>query len=228
MLLSDLAHIASQEPSLVSIVGNHSMLACADHARATVIAGLAQRSPSTTLIIATATGRDAAQLHDDLTQFFGSHDALLFPAWETLPFERVSPNVETMGRRLEVLWRIQGPSRPRIVVAGIRALLQKLGPQARSINPIVVHPGDQIDADSLFRRLINEGYRREELVEHRGEISRRGSIIDIFPSTADTPVRIDLWGDEVDRLTSFNVNDQRSTDDLGEAIIFAARELLLD
>ncbi len=228
MLLSDLAHIASQDPGLVASIGNNSMLACAEHARATVIAGLAQRSPSTTLIIATATGTDAAQLHDDLTQFFGSHDVLLFPAWETLPFERVSPNVETMGRRLEVLWRLQGSQRPRIVVAGIRALLQKLGPHARSIDPIVIHPGDQVDADSLLERLVHEGYRREELVEHRGEVSRRGSIIDIFPSTADTPVRIDLWGDEVDRLTSFNVNDQRSTDDLIEAVIFAAREVQLD
>lgn len=228
MLLSQLAHIASQEPGIVASSGNNAMLACAEHARATAIAGLAQRSPATTLIIATATGTDAAQLHDDLAQFFGPHEALLFPAWETLPFERVSPNVETMGRRLEVLWRLQGSHRPRIVVAGIRALLQKLGPDARSIDPIVIHPGDQIDADSLLGRLVQEGYRREELVEHRGEVSRRGSIIDIFPSTADTPVRIDLWGDEVDRLTSFNVNDQRSTNDLTEAVIFAARELQLN
>ena len=64
------------------------------------------------------------------------------------------------------------------------------------------------------------GYRREELVEHRGEVARRGSIVDVFPSTADAPVRIDLWGDEVDRLTEFSVNDQRSTDDLDEVAIF--------
>ncbi|MEO8162489.1 MAG: transcription-repair coupling factor [Ilumatobacteraceae bacterium] len=228
MLPSVIATIASDEPGLRASIGNNSMLACAQNARATVIAGLAQRSPSTTLIIATATGTDAAQLHDDLIQFFGPNEALLFPAWETLPFERVSPNVETMGRRLEVLWRLQGSLRPRVVVGGTRALLQKLGSNARTVDPIIVHPGDQIDADSLLGRLVNEGYRREELVEHRGEVSRRGSIIDIFPSTADTPVRIDLWGDEVDRLTSFNVNDQRSTEDLTEAVIFAARELQLD
>jgi len=133
-----------------------------------------------------------------------------------------------MGRRLEVLWRLQGTQRPRIVVAGTRALLQKLGPNATAIDPIVVRRGDQLDADSLLERLVHEGYRREGLVEHRGEVARRGSIIDIFPSTADAPVRIDLWGDEVDRLTHFNINDQRSTDDLDEAVIFAARELQLD
>ena len=56
----------------------------------------------------------------------------------------------------------------------------------------------------------------------------RGAIIDVFPSTADAPIRIDLWGDEVDRLTEFSVNDQRSTDDLDEVLIFPARELVPD
>ena len=65
---------------------------------------------------------------------------------------------------------------------------------------------------------MSAGYRREELVEHRGEVARRGSIIDVFPSTADGPIRIDLWGDEVDRLTEFSVHDQRSTDPVEEAI----------
>src|SRR5690606_27545791 len=70
------------------------------------------------------------------------------------------------------------------------------------------------------------GYRREEIVEHRGEFARRGAIVDVFPSTADAPIRIDLWGDEVDRLTRFGVNDQRSIDDLDEVTIFPARELM--
>ena len=69
------------------------------------------------------------------------------------------------------------------------------------------------------------GYRREEVVEHRGEFARRGAIVDVYPARADAPIRIDLWGDEVDRLTRFSVNDQRSTVDLAEARIFPAREL---
>jgi transcription-repair coupling factor (superfamily II helicase) len=64
------------------------------------------------------------------------------------------------------------------------------------------------------------------MVEHRGELAVRGSIVDVFPSTADRPVRIDLWGDEVDRLTEFSVSDQRSTDDLAETLLFPCRELL--
>ena len=64
-----------------------------------------------------------------------------------------------------------------------------------------MRPRDVVDPDELVHRLAQFGYRREELVEHRGEFARRGAIIDVFPSTGDVPVRIDLWGDEVDRLT---------------------------
>jgi transcription-repair coupling factor (superfamily II helicase) len=99
-------------------------------------------------------------------------------------------------------------------------------PGATTTEPIIVRPGIEIDPDVLGRRLVEFGYRREELVEHRGEFARRGAIVDVFPSTADAPIRIDLWGDEVDRLTRFGVNDQRSTDDLDEVCIFPARELM--
>ena len=80
--------------------------------------------------------------------------------------------------------------------------------------------------DQLLARLIAVGYRREHQVEHRGEVAVRGGIVDVFPSTADTPVRIDLWGDEVDRLTVFAVNDQRSLADLDLAVFFGCRELI--
>ena len=89
-----------------------------------------------------------------------------------------------------------------------------------------MRPGAEIDPDELSATLVEFGYRREELVEHRGEFARRGAIIDVYPSTADAPIRIDLWGDEVDRLTTFGVNDQRSIGDVDEVMIFPARELM--
>ena len=70
------------------------------------------------------------------------------------------------------------------------------------------------------------GYRREYQVEHRGEVSVRGGIVDVFPSTSDLPVRIDLWGDEVDRLTEFDPGDQRSLTELGSVALFGCREVL--
>ena len=79
----------------------------------------------------------------------------------------------------------------------------------------------------LLARLVAHGYRREHQVEHRGEVAVRGGIVDVFPSTADGPVRIDLFGDEVDRLTTFDVGDQRSVADLDAAVIFGCREMVL-
>jgi transcription-repair coupling factor (superfamily II helicase) len=77
-------------------------------------------------------------------------------------------------------------------------------------------------------RLVAMGYRREYQVEHRGEVAVRGGIVDVFPSTAEGPVRVDLWGDEVDRLTDFDVFDQRSTRVRDSVEIFGCREVLPD
>ncbi len=158
-----------------------------------------------------------------------SRPVLALPAWETLPFERVSPDVATMGQRLAVLWQVSGKEAtvPTVVVASARALAQRLAPWREIGAPLVVRPGDRLDVDEVLSRLVAAGYRREPQVEHRGEMAVRGGIVDVFPSTADRPVRIDLFGDEVDRLTSFDVADQRSTGALEAAAIYGCRELVL-
>ncbi|HSH10235.1 MAG TPA: transcription-repair coupling factor, partial [Ilumatobacter sp.] len=216
------------EPGLTRAFGDpDARLAIVEVARPISIAALAHLSNHLPLVVACPTGAMAGQLYDDLCQFLGPDTVAHFPAWETLPFERVSPAVETMGQRLEVLWRLRDRDRcPKVIVAGVRALLQKLGPGAVDVEPIVIRPNSIVDPDQLAAQLVEFGYRREELVEHRGEFARRGAIVDVFPSTADAPIRIDLWGDEVDRLTVFGVNDQRSLDDLDVATIFPARELI--
>ena len=228
MRLADLPPLLRDEPGLTRALGEpDARLAVVEVARPISIAALATLSNRRPLVVACPTGTMAAQLGDDLAQFLPAGELAVFPAWETLPFERVSPSVETMGQRLEVLWRLRDPERcPAVIVTGVRALLQRLGPDAVEIEPITVRPADVVDPDELVHRLAQFGYRREELVEHRGEFARRGAIIDVFPSTGDSPIRIDLWGDEVDRLTRFGVNDQRSIDDLADVCIFPARELI--
>jgi transcription-repair coupling factor (superfamily II helicase) len=233
--LAALPPLLRDEPGITRALAEpNARLAIPEVARPLAIAALANLSSRSPLVVACPTGAMAGQLYDDLVQYLGADRVGMFPAWETLPFERVSPNVETMGQRLELLWRLRqtgagqpGSARcPSVIVAGVRALLQKLGPGAIDVEPIVVRPRAIVDPDRLGAQLVEFGYRREELVEHRGEFARRGAIVDVFPSTADAPIRIDLWGDEVDRLTTFGVNDQRSLADLDEAIIFPARELI--
>jgi transcription-repair coupling factor (superfamily II helicase) len=124
------------------------------------------------------------------------------------------------------MWHLRQDAPAKVVVAPVRALVQRLGPHVEDVEPIVVRPAQQLDAEALVADLVAAGYRREYQVEARGEVAVRGSIVDVYPSTADAPVRIDLWGDEVDRLTTFSVSDQRSRDDVAEVVLFPCRELL--
>ena len=241
MSLRSLPALLRNEPALTRVVGaSTATLAVATPAQAFVLAGLIRLGSRRPVLIVTPTGSAADQLAHDLgalTQL-GDPDnpddpggVDVFPAWETLPFERVSPDVSTMGKRLRLLWELGGGSAdrgPQVVVAPIKAVLQRLGPWKTAARPVVVSHGDRIAVDGLVTQLVGMGYRRESLVEHRGELAVRGGIVDVFPSTADDPIRIDLWGDEVDRLTRFDVADQRSIDDLDTVELFGCRELVAD
>ncbi|MGI9022246.1 MAG: transcription-repair coupling factor [Acidimicrobiales bacterium] len=228
MNLRDLPPLLRDHPTLPGLVGSaQAVVAVSEAARAFTAAGLAHLSSRHPIVVAVPTTADAERLVADLGAFLGPDAAEVFPAWETLPFERVSPGVETMGRRLRTLWRLGDPERaPRVIAAPVRALLQRLGPHVAEVEPVVITVGDMVDPLDLVARLVGVGYRKEYVVEHRGEVARRGSIVDVFPSTADAPVRIDLWGDEVDRLTRFSVTDQRSTDPLERVELFGCREVL--
>ena len=224
--LAGLAPLLAEEPALRAVIGRQSTVAVPDAARGLFVAALAGVTSRRPLLLAVPTGNEAERLVRDLGQFLGAGEVELFPAWETLPFERVSPSFETMGRRLRVMWRLRSGTPPAVVVAPVRALVQRLGPHVEAVEPVVIRAGDHVDRDELVARLVAGGYRREYQVEARGELAVRGSIVDVYPSTDDHPVRIDLWGDEVDRLSAFAVADQRSTHDVAEACIFPTRELL--
>ena len=216
------------EPGLIGVMGKrNAVVAVPEAGRPLSLAAIAAQTERSPVVVAVPTSVEAERLRSDLALFLGDDEVALFPAWETLPFERISPNVETMGRRLEVLWRLQDPARaPKVVVASARSLVQRLGPGVDALEPIIVGVGDQIDIADLARMLVDAGYRREPQVESRGHFAVRGSIVDVFPSTSSAPVRIDLWGDEVDRLSEFGVNDQRSTITRSEVVIHAAREVV--
>jgi transcription-repair coupling factor (superfamily II helicase) len=238
--LQALPPLLRHHPGVAGLAGSRSaVLAVPEPARAFTVAGLAHLSGRSPLVVAVPTTAEAERLAADLRAFLGvghgsgdgpDEPVEVFPAWETLPFERVSPGVETMGRRLRVLWRLRAADEgraPRVVIAPVRALVQRLGPHVEDVvEPLLVRAGDRLDPLVLVERLVAAGYRREFQVEHRGEVARRGSIVDVFPSTAEGPVRIDVWGDEVDRLTRFSVADQRSTADVESVELFPCRELL--
>lgn len=224
--LAPLLPLLESEPGLRQVAGlSQATLAVPGPARAVAVAALAEQSERRPFVVIVPTTSEAERLAKDLSAFFGTEEVDVFAGWETLPFERVSPSVESMGRRMRSLWRLQNDP-PKIFLTSVRALVQKLAPDASSTAPIAIERGDSIDVARFIENLVAFGYRREIQVEHRGEFAVRGSIVDVYPSTTDSPYRIDLWGDEVDRLTEFAVATQRTTHPIDQLLIFPAREFM--
>ncbi|HEY5136697.1 MAG TPA: transcription-repair coupling factor [Candidatus Nanopelagicales bacterium] len=185
------------------------------------------------LLVVTATAREA----EDLTAALASllrHDAVAeFPAWETLPHERLSPSSDTVGRRLGVLRRLAHPEDDehgalRAIVAPIRAVLQPVVTGLGDLEPVQVRQGDEVAMDDLVHRLAAAAYTRTDLVDKRGQFAVRGGILDVFPPTEEHPVRLEFWGDTVEEIRYFKVVDQRSLE-IADGGLWAppCRELLL-
>jgi transcription-repair coupling factor (superfamily II helicase) len=200
-------------------------------ARLFVASALAQQG---SLLVVTATGREADDLAAELSGVFGSAVAV-FPSWETLPHERLSPGVDTVGTRLMVLRRLVYPDDARlgpplrVVVTAARSLLQPMAPRLGHQEPVTLRVGQEIGFDEVIARLVELAYTRVDMVGRRGEFAVRGGILDIFAPTAEHPVRVEFWGDEVTEMRMFAVADQRSITEIEveTLIAVACRELLL-
>ena len=159
----------------------------------------------------------------------------VFPSWETLPHERLSPGVDTVGTRLMVLRRLVYPDDARlgpplrVVVTAVRSLLQPMAPRLGHQEPVTLRVGQEIGFDEVIARLVELAYTRVDMVGRRGEFAVRGGILDIFAPTAEHPVRVEFWGDEVTEMRMFAVADQRSITEIEveTLIAVACRELLL-
>jgi transcription-repair coupling factor (superfamily II helicase) len=215
---------AAASPTELSLVGPAS-------ARLFVASALARLGP---LLVVTATGREADDLTAELRGVFGDAVAV-FPSWETLPHERLSPGVDTVGARLTVLRRLAHPDDARlgpplqVVVTAVRSLLQPMTPQLGLVEPVTLSVGAEIEFEGVIARLAELAYTRVDMVGRRGEFAVRGGILDVFPPTAEHPVRIEFWGDEVSEMRMFSVADQRSIPEIevDTLIAVACRELLL-
>jgi transcription-repair coupling factor (superfamily II helicase) len=184
------------------------------------------------LFAVTATDREADALRAALECLLPTAEILDFPAWETLPHERLSPSTETVGRRIHALrrmreWRPDGD--PLVVVASVRAALQPIADGLADIEPIRLALGQRgIDLNALTKQLVDLAYSRVDLVTRRGEFAVRGGILDVFSPIAEHPIRVDFFGDEIDALRAFTVADQRSIEGEPDVVeLVPAREILL-
>jgi transcription-repair coupling factor (superfamily II helicase) len=225
--LAELAGMLRADPVVAELIDSPmAAVAAGEPIRPLVLAALCSATEQRILVV-TPTTADADRLAHDLAAYVGTESVAVFPAWETLPFERVSPSMEVMGRRLEVLGHLlSGQAGPQLIVAPVKALLQRLATSASRHQPLSLAVGDVVDLPELSERLVSFGYRREYQVEHQGEFSVRGGILDIFPPTLESGLRIDCFGDEIDRITEFDIVDQRSVRELASTEVPACREFI--
>ncbi|MDA8195603.1 MAG: transcription-repair coupling factor [Actinomycetota bacterium] len=190
-------------------------------------------SPTSALLVVVPTLADVETLVFDLREFSHRFDVLTLPSWDTLPFERISPRLEAMAARSRAIWHLSNRHRrqkvrPLVVVATARGVAQKIKVDQYKFDPVEVRVGGEIDRDKLARDLAAFGFTRVYQVEGPGEFSVRGSIVDLFPPARALPVRVDLFGDEVDRLVEFSLVDQLAINPIDELSIYPVREVRPD
>ncbi len=183
------------------------------------------------LLTVVPTGRRAESLAAALSAYIPDAEVVTFPAWETLPHERLSPSPDTVGQRLQTLRRVAEWSgdHPLVVVASVRAALQPIAGNLGEIAPLELRAGTRgHELDRVVEQLVERAYSRVDMVSRRGEFAVRGGILDVFPAISEHPFRVEFFGDEVDQIRAFSVADQRSLPgDVDGVDLPPSRELLL-
>jgi transcription-repair coupling factor (superfamily II helicase) len=171
---------------------------------ASLSGGESARGP---VLAVTATTREAEDLLAALGDLHDNDRIAIFPSWETLPHERLSPRSDTVGKRLAVLRRLAHPDPDDtaygpldVVVAPVRAILQPVAKGLGDLEPVALRAGEERPMTEVVEALAAAAYSRTDLVERRGDFAVRGGILDVFPPTEDHPVRVEFWGDTVEEI----------------------------
>lgn len=229
---------ASTFADALTYAGRDADFSLTDGLRAPLLAGLvrrrAEQNASQAVLVITATGRESEAVRAALPCVLPEAEIVEFPAWETLPHERLSPSAEIVGKRLTALrrladWDTGDRTKPFVLVASVRAALQPLADNLTDYATTdLVAGGRGFDLAGLASQLVDLAYARVDMVTRRGEFAVRGGILDVFPPTADHPYRVDFFGDEVEQIRAFSVADQRSLPEpIPSVALPPSRELLL-
>ena len=170
-----------------------------------------------------------ARLAEALAFFAPGITVLRFPAWDCLPYDRVSPNPEIVSERVATLARLLEPGPPPILLTTVNALVQRVPPRdAFRGATLTVRAGATADQDTILRFLEANGYNRGGTVREPGEYASRGGILDLYPAGEPGPIRVDLFGDQVESLRRFDPATQRSTDRVKALVLRPVSEVPLD
>jgi transcription-repair coupling factor (superfamily II helicase) len=184
--------------------------------------------------------RDDARLYrliDHLRFFHPGVETLAFPAWDTLPYDRVSPNIEIMADRASVLAKLASAPAgeaprvvvPTVVVTTVSAILQRMPPRTAFANTTLSFKrGGSLDLEKLTAFLAAHGFNRTGTVREPGEFAVRGGLIDLFPPGAAEPVRLDLFGASIESIRGFDPLTQKTTGTHESFALAPVSELVLD
>jgi len=182
------------------------------------------------LLHAARDDRGMARIAEALAYFAPEIEVLRFPAWDCMPYDRVSPAAALVSERISTLARLlEPPPGPRIVLTTVNALIQRVPPRhvfQGSSRDIVA--GGTLKPEELARFLEGRGYVRAGTVMEPGEYAMRGGIIDLFPAGSADPVRLDLFGDQIESIRAFDTSTQRSGAKLERFVLRPVSEVALD
>jgi len=196
-----------------------------------VLGGLVARDIATNLLVICADDSRMARFAAALAFFQPGIEVLNFPAWDCLPYDRVSPNPEIVSRRIDTLTRLAeaNTAKRRIVLTTVNAAIQRVPPRVLFRDRVLrLAVGDRIPLQELIGFLAHNGYGRAETVREPGEFAIRGGIVDLYPSGALSPVRLDFFGDAVEAARTFDPLTQRTTGTLEALRLHPVSEVLLD
>lgn len=213
-----------------SAVGRHVLAGSPAGHDVRVLAELAARSGPKPVIAVVLDDVRAVVIADALAFFAPHTEVLTFPAWDCLPYDRVSPQSDISGARIATLGRLQKPfKQPTIILTTVNALVQKTLPpdvlQAAAIDAAI---GDTLPVEKLRTYLAANGYINVGTVREPGEFAVRGGIIDLFPPGYEAPLRLDYFGDEIESIRTFDALSQTTIDKIDRFHLGPISEVLLD
>jgi transcription-repair coupling factor (superfamily II helicase) len=180
------------------------------------------------LLILTETAAQAVRLKEEIAWFAPGLSVSMFPDWETLPYDPLSPHPDLVSERLAALW-LAREGRIDVLVAPAATAMQRLAPPAfLAGHAFLFKQGDKLDAEALRTRLTDAGYSHVNQVLSPGEFAVRGGIIDLFPMGTQLPFRIDLFDEEIESIRSFDPDTQRTLYKVNDVRLLPAREFPLD
>jgi transcription-repair coupling factor (superfamily II helicase) len=203
------------------------IVARAEAGQGYVLAGAAVALDAPMMVV-TPGPREAEDLEAQIGAYLGAERVALVPAWDALPYEGMDPAPDVAARRADAVGRLRAADGPFVLVAPFLAAMQGVPPTLGTTPPTRLAAGIEMAPDALAEQLTDLGYRRVDVVEHRGEFAVRGGVVDVFPGTARRPARLEYWGDEIERLREFSPSTQLSTKPVGGIEVSPVRELLPD